>query len=562
MTSIQRFAALALACLLPCLAWAGAWGTEAQEEANALAQVNLRRQQVGLPLVAANSQLMTAARGHANYLLQNNVTDHNQVAGAAGFTGVTPGDRISAAGYEASAYGEVLASGAYSGGTAVDALVQAIYHRFAIFGSAFDEVGTGVRYSADGGAFAIEFATRSYPLPAAPAGWAGVYPWNGQTGVTTDFYSNQESPDPVPNADRVGYPVSLHVDDHATLTMSSFTLESAGGAPVSALLLAPGDAHTPNSAAALVPLAPLAYGTTYVARFAGKVDGADLAKTWSFTTAPYLPLAIVAPTSVYVGDTVTLAFVGGSGVYANLGWEYNTEPGNTKWVGPDGFSFSANGVGVITFTVTDGDNQHASLTINVYAATAKPPAPSLALAPGWNLLGNGVEAAIDVAVLFGNPAKVTTVWKWLPASGKWAFYSPSMSAQDLATYAAAKGYDVLAAIDPGEGFWVNAASSFAVQLSAGQPVVTPSLAAGAPHRMIAGWNLVASGDGPTPAIVNSAVGGVTTIWAWDAAKMSWYFWSPTLASQGTLGAYIANKGYLDFGSGALGALTGFWVNKP
>ena len=59
---------------------------------------------------------------------------------------------------------------------------------------------------------------------------------------------------------------------------------------------------------------------------------------------------------------------------------------------------------------------------------------------------------------------------------------------------------------------------------------------------------------------------VTTLWAWDAEKGSWYFYAPNLDAQGgsALQTYIGNKGYLDFTSTSkkLGGAIGFWVNVP
>jgi len=79
------------------------------------------------------------------------------------------------------------------------------------------------------------------------------------------------------------------------------------------------------------------------------------------------------------------------------------------------------------------------------------------MSTGWNLLGNGVnDGPINVSAPFGDPSKVISVWKWIAASTKWAFYTPLMNTTDLGVYAAGKGYDVLSTINAGEGFWVNA----------------------------------------------------------------------------------------------------------
>jgi hypothetical protein len=140
----------------------------------------------------------------------------------------------------------------------------------------------------------------------------------------------------------------------------------------------------------------------------------------------------------------------------------------------------------------------------------------------------------------------------------------------LADYASSKGYDVLATINGGEGFWVNAKTTFAAQLPAGTP-----LASGSFQSMAPGWNLIAIGDGRTPRQFNSAIGltppapgeiaaNLTTLWAWDGAKANWYFYSPSLDAKGGtfLADYITNKGYLDFGTKVLDPVTGFWVNMP
>jgi hypothetical protein len=51
----------------------------------------------------------------------------------------------------------------------------------------------------------------------------------------------------------------------------------------------------------------------------------------------------------------------------------------------------------------------------------------------WNLLGNSETSAIDVVTRLNDTSKVVTVWKWNKASSKWAFYTPNMTAPELAT---------------------------------------------------------------------------------------------------------------------------------
>ncbi|MBI2959222.1 MAG: hypothetical protein HYY28_02825 [Betaproteobacteria bacterium] len=200
---------------------------------------------------------------------------------------------------------------------------------------------------------------------------------------------------------------------------------------------------------------------------------------------------------------------------------------------------------------------------------------TLDFSAGWNLVGNSADASLDVAAAFGDTTKVTTVWKWVAASAKWAFYAPSLVGQALADYAANKGYDVLTTVSGGEGFWVNARGSFTAALPAGNAIASASYQdpLSGTGRLVPGWNLIAIGDNKSASEFNKALSAtppnpgdiplnLTTLWAWDNAQSNWYFYAPSLDKNGTLSGYIASKSYLDFGSRTLDPATGFWVNKP
>lgn len=184
--------------------------------------------------------------------------------------------------------------------------------------------------------------------------------------------------------------------------------------------------------------------------------------------------------------------------------------------------------------------------------------------PGWTLAGNGRNAVIDVPVVFGTKSApvanvsdaVTTIWKWDAISQKWAFFTPSMDLDQLATYAASKGYSVLKSIFPGEGFWVNASKSTAIA-DASAPAFTLG-----PWGLTGGWNLVATGSNMTAPQFGTSIApfSATTVWAWDSANVNWYFYTPSMDST-QLASYIAQKSYLDFGGRVLGDATGFWVNR-
>ena len=251
---------------------------------------NYRRGLLGLPVLTRTATIDTAAQGHSRYQQLNDTLTHIQNAGAAGFTGITPPERLTAAGYRftASSYasGEVLSSATdQSGFNAAEDLIAAIYHRFVIFEPMFRQGGAGAAVSSSGRSyFSVDFAANGL-APALGRGKFLVYPADGQNGVAPGFFSDYEIPDPVPDRNQVGYPISLHADITSTMTVTSFTVRPRNGAQLATrLLVHASDAETPVSAAALIPLNVLASGTTYDVQFVGTVDDLPVARAWSFST--------------------------------------------------------------------------------------------------------------------------------------------------------------------------------------------------------------------------------------------------------------------------------------
>lgn len=252
--------------------------------------INYRRSQLGVPAVTENALINNAAQGHSEYLRTNNLMSHDQVAGRPGFTGATLGDRLKAAGYNLGAsgyaYGEVISGTTNSSGFFMaEELVTAIYHRFVMFEPKFREIGTGAatatnRYNY----FTADFATRNGFGPGIAANTIVVWPFSGQTQVTPKFMSDTEQPDPVPNQNDVGYPISVHANIDAPVTVQTFTVRPRGGANLQVLPVYPSGGTSERTAAAIIPLAPLRAATTYDVSFTGTVNGAPVTRDWSFTT--------------------------------------------------------------------------------------------------------------------------------------------------------------------------------------------------------------------------------------------------------------------------------------
>ena len=248
--------------------------------------INYRRGQAGVPTLTENAQINVAALGHSEYQRVNNTMTHDQVAGRQGFTGVTLGDRLNAAGYTLSggyAYGEIISGTTNNSGFYMaEELVTAIYHRFVMFEPMFKEIGTGAATASNGfNYFTADLASRNGFGAGITRGTVATWPYNGQTQVTPNFFSNTEEPDPVPNQNEVGYPISVHANIDAPVTVQTFTVRPRGGADLQVQPVYPSGERT---AAAIVPLAPLRAATTYDVSFTGTVNGAPVTRAWSFTT--------------------------------------------------------------------------------------------------------------------------------------------------------------------------------------------------------------------------------------------------------------------------------------
>lgn len=257
-------------------------------------------------------------------------------------------------------------------------------------------------------------------------------------------------------------------------------------------------------------------------------------------------------TTSLIGSSIPLS-TGGGYLATRGGGIFSINSGSSS--GGSGTGTST-GTGINTGTTTGG------------TGTSGSSASSISLIAGWNLVGNSTTKAMPVSTYFGDKTKVTSVWAWSASTSSWAFYSPALSDGGVA-YAATKGYTALTTIEPGAGFWVNAASAQTVTLPSGSPYLSTFFIENLP----VGWSLNSIGDSLTPRSFNNSlsitppsVGSVTamfvTLWAWDAKTSSWYFYAPSLDdSKGSLTTYATGKGYLDFGTKVLSPGMGFWVNQ-
>lgn len=280
----------------------------------------------------------------------------------------------------------------------------------------------------------------------------------------------------------------------------------------------------------------------------GKVDGTGAAARFNFPSG----ISVDTEGYVYVADTdnQVIRKISPAGVVTTIA---GSGIGSADGVGTAATFYNPKDVAVDSsgnVYVADRDN-HLIRKGSVSSST------NVTLSMGWNLLGHGSTTALAFtgANLFGDAARVTSVWKWLASTGKWAFYSPSVTAQELTDYAASKGFEVLTSVDGGDGFWVNAKTSFSVSLPS-----TPAVSFAAVQSSLkSGWNLVSVGEAK-----NASDFSATSVWAWNNSRLAWYFYASDLNTSGGLASYIQGNGLLSFATDnkTLGVGSGFWVKKP
>lgn len=106
--------------------------------AEVLALVNKERAAVGCPAVTLNAQLTKAAQDHSTDMAQHATMSHT------GSDGSDPGQRITAAGYTWSSYGENVAYGYSTPAQVMDGWMNSPGHRRNILDCSYKEIGIGL----------------------------------------------------------------------------------------------------------------------------------------------------------------------------------------------------------------------------------------------------------------------------------------------------------------------------------------------------------------------------------------------------------------------------------
>jgi RNA polymerase sigma factor (sigma-70 family) len=122
--------------------------------AQVVALVNKERADAGCGPLTENAQLDEAAQGHSDDMAARDFFDHTNPDGA------DPGQRITAAGYTWSTYGENIAEGQQTPEAVMDSWMNSSGHRANILNCAFKDIGVGVHKGSGGPWWTQDFGAK------------------------------------------------------------------------------------------------------------------------------------------------------------------------------------------------------------------------------------------------------------------------------------------------------------------------------------------------------------------------------------------------------------------
>jgi len=296
------------------------------EKIEARSTLNAIREEMGMNSLLQNDLLTIAAQGHADYLVANNESSHYEVEGHKKFIGVKPVDRTLYANYASMQVSENLSTHTYSAQNSIDSLFSAIYHRFGFLSLSIDSIGVGVtqeKVKTSNSAFVYVMGNSALERLCHDKSFSGsgkyyykickdeshrisekafikaqnsnkiynpkivFYPYDGQIDVPPVFYD--ESPDPLPNYEVSGFPVSVEFNDYyfKKVELLSFKLFKGEHEVTDVLLMdKDNDPHGrfTDKQFALFPLKRLDYDSQYKVELSYKTKGKVYSYDWAFST--------------------------------------------------------------------------------------------------------------------------------------------------------------------------------------------------------------------------------------------------------------------------------------
>ena len=286
------------------------------------------RSAAGLQGFERNEHLEAAAHAHAEYLVHNHEESHYEMEGHPGFTGQSHVERALKQGYHSKYSSENLSTKNLTVSSSIDGLFSAIYHRFAFLDPTMDEIGIGIAQDQNNTAntaYVYVMGNRglnshcTYPTQMKSGKYWRVcndpskmiwereykeaintpkrfapklirYPYDNQEEIPPVFYN--EEPDPLPDYDVSGFPISVTFNDYyfKKPKVLSFELRDQNGKSIETRYL--DAANDPNARLkplqfALLPLKRLDYDTMYQVRLGYEDRGKVKVAKWQFHTRSF-----------------------------------------------------------------------------------------------------------------------------------------------------------------------------------------------------------------------------------------------------------------------------------
>ena len=295
------------------------------ETIEAESYLNQIRTAMGMQRLSSNTNLQSAAKAHAHYLVTNNEHGHEESEGHKNFTAQHAAERAFFFGYDSAMVSENLSTRNHNARRSVDGLFSAIYHRFGFLSPSISELGVGIAQDqSDSDKSAFVYLMGNSDLNALCSGrsfsgvgkyWKGckdrshrikdkdftealnsskgnnpdiiLYPYDGQKEVPPAFYA--EIPDPLPEHDVSGFPISVEFNDYffKEVALISFNINDEAGDRVEVLLMdSDNDPHQRFTANqfTVFPLKRLEYNHRYRAELQYETKGNNSTITWYFST--------------------------------------------------------------------------------------------------------------------------------------------------------------------------------------------------------------------------------------------------------------------------------------
>ena len=280
------------------------------EKKQAFNYLNKLREGAGLIPFSSNIILDKASNNHASYLIENHTYGHYEEHNKSGFTGRFASKRVKYEGYNTELIIENVSSNNKNYKASIDGLFAAIYHRLAFLDFHGDEIGISIKQNLidkkrtafvyNIGSSALNELYKNSKKPSKidlnkalnrhkySNAEVVTYPFNQQSDVPPVFFN--ELPDPLPNYDVSGFPISISFNQalFKTIKFLNFELFNNQGKRMDNTLIY-NSKTDPNRrlnkfSFVLFPLDRLEWNSHYSVKFLAIVDKKLIEKKWSFKT--------------------------------------------------------------------------------------------------------------------------------------------------------------------------------------------------------------------------------------------------------------------------------------